>query len=148
MGAGHYGIFSGRRWREDVYPQVRDFIATHQLHKAAPPTRVRPPARAAARSKQPSAAAPTQLTLVDAAPSTPPVQHVAAVKQVASALKAVARTSRASTKTTAVTLAPTPRKAAAPKLTLKAKASVESATKAAVPISAARKAVPKTPRAK
>jgi len=26
-GAGHYGIFSGRRWREVVYPQVRDFIA-------------------------------------------------------------------------------------------------------------------------
>jgi poly(3-hydroxybutyrate) depolymerase len=24
-GAGHYGIFSGRRWREVVYPQVRDF---------------------------------------------------------------------------------------------------------------------------
>jgi poly(3-hydroxybutyrate) depolymerase len=29
-GAGHYGIFSGRRWRENVYPQVREFIATHQ----------------------------------------------------------------------------------------------------------------------
>jgi poly(3-hydroxybutyrate) depolymerase len=26
-GAGHYGIFSGRRWRETVYPDVRDFIA-------------------------------------------------------------------------------------------------------------------------
>ena len=24
--AGHYGIFSGRRWRESVYPRVRDFI--------------------------------------------------------------------------------------------------------------------------
>lgn len=24
--AGHYGIFSGRRWRETVYPIVRDFI--------------------------------------------------------------------------------------------------------------------------
>ncbi|MDR7134708.1 poly(3-hydroxybutyrate) depolymerase [Lysobacter niastensis] len=28
-GAGHYGIFSGRRWRTQVYPQVRDFIARH-----------------------------------------------------------------------------------------------------------------------
>ncbi|WP_036208973.1 polyhydroxyalkanoate depolymerase [Novilysobacter arseniciresistens] len=28
-GAGHYGIFSGRRWRRQVYPQVRDFIARH-----------------------------------------------------------------------------------------------------------------------
>jgi poly(3-hydroxybutyrate) depolymerase len=25
-GAGHYGIFSGRRWRDHVYPEVRDFI--------------------------------------------------------------------------------------------------------------------------
>ncbi|MGZ7140742.1 polyhydroxyalkanoate depolymerase, partial [Streptococcus pyogenes] len=25
-GAGHYGIFSGRRWREMVYPHVRTFI--------------------------------------------------------------------------------------------------------------------------
>ena len=25
-GAGHYGIFSGRRWREVIYPRVRDFI--------------------------------------------------------------------------------------------------------------------------
>jgi poly(3-hydroxybutyrate) depolymerase len=25
-GAGHYGIFSGRRWRELVYPRVRDFM--------------------------------------------------------------------------------------------------------------------------
>ena len=29
-GAGHYGIFSGRRWREMVYPQVRDFIRAHE----------------------------------------------------------------------------------------------------------------------
>ena len=28
-GAGHYGIFSGRRWRDNVYPQVRDFIAKY-----------------------------------------------------------------------------------------------------------------------
>jgi poly(3-hydroxybutyrate) depolymerase len=30
IGAGHYGIFSGRRWRENVYPVLRDFIASHQ----------------------------------------------------------------------------------------------------------------------
>ena len=28
-GAGHYGIFSGRRWREMVYPAVKQLIATH-----------------------------------------------------------------------------------------------------------------------
>jgi len=29
-GAGHYGIFSGRRWREVVYPHVKRFIVEHQ----------------------------------------------------------------------------------------------------------------------
>ena len=28
-GVGHYGIFSGRRWREMIFPRVRDFIATY-----------------------------------------------------------------------------------------------------------------------
>jgi len=28
-GAGHYGIFSGRRWREVVYPAVVKFILAH-----------------------------------------------------------------------------------------------------------------------
>ena len=40
IGAGHYGIFSGRRWREKVYPHLRDFIADHQAdvgrRRAAP----------------------------------------------------------------------------------------------------------------
>jgi poly(3-hydroxybutyrate) depolymerase len=29
QGVGHYGIFSGRRWREMVFPRVRDFIAAY-----------------------------------------------------------------------------------------------------------------------
>src|SRR5471030_2471977 len=32
---GHYGIFSGRRWRDVVYPQLRDFIRTHQQETVA-----------------------------------------------------------------------------------------------------------------
>jgi poly(3-hydroxybutyrate) depolymerase len=28
-GVGHYGIFSGRKFREMVYPKIRDFIARH-----------------------------------------------------------------------------------------------------------------------
>jgi poly(3-hydroxybutyrate) depolymerase len=36
IGAGHYGIFSGRRWREKVYPELRDFIAQHQAAPATP----------------------------------------------------------------------------------------------------------------
>jgi poly(3-hydroxybutyrate) depolymerase len=44
-GAGHYGIFSGRRWREKVFPTVRDFIASHQGTPAA-----KAPAKKAARN--------------------------------------------------------------------------------------------------
>jgi len=29
VGAGHYGIFSGRRWREKAYPEIRAFILAH-----------------------------------------------------------------------------------------------------------------------
>jgi poly-beta-hydroxyalkanoate depolymerase len=25
-GAGHYGVFSGRRWDNQIYPQLRSFI--------------------------------------------------------------------------------------------------------------------------
>jgi len=28
-GAGHYGIFAGRRWRDTIYPKVRNFIRKH-----------------------------------------------------------------------------------------------------------------------
>ncbi|CAN5345423.1 polyhydroxyalkanoate depolymerase [soil metagenome] len=42
-GAGHYGIFSGRRWREQIYPRVRDFIAANDAAAA-------PAAKPAAKS--------------------------------------------------------------------------------------------------
>jgi poly(3-hydroxybutyrate) depolymerase len=45
-GAGHYGIFSGRRWRDVVYPQVKAFILEGQ-------SRVKPqraPAQATAKA--------------------------------------------------------------------------------------------------
>jgi poly(3-hydroxybutyrate) depolymerase len=41
QGAGHYGIFSGRRWRERVYPEVRDFIARHDADAVKAPARLR-----------------------------------------------------------------------------------------------------------
>lgn len=41
---GHYGVFNGRRFREEIYPRVRDFIRRHEdrgaqapLASAAPP---------------------------------------------------------------------------------------------------------------
>jgi poly(3-hydroxybutyrate) depolymerase len=57
VGAGHYGIFSGRRWREKVYPQVRNFIAAHQ-GKAQEASDM---AMAAARKKPRTATARTPL---------------------------------------------------------------------------------------
>ena len=33
-GAGHYGIFSGRRWRDMVYPVVKEFILAHNSVKS------------------------------------------------------------------------------------------------------------------
>jgi len=53
-GAGHYGIFSGRRWREMVYPQVRQFILDHaqpQVAKTSPAARPVKASAAPARAK-------------------------------------------------------------------------------------------------
>ncbi|MCE2916864.1 MAG: polyhydroxyalkanoate depolymerase [Rubrivivax sp.] len=41
IGAGHYGIFSGRRWREMVHPEVQRFIARHDGPDATPAPQVR-----------------------------------------------------------------------------------------------------------
>jgi poly(3-hydroxybutyrate) depolymerase len=49
IGAGHYGIFSGRRWREKVYPKLRDFIASHQP-AAAPARAARKPVATAKKA--------------------------------------------------------------------------------------------------
>ena len=53
-GAGHYGIFSGRRWREVVYPQVLAFIREHAPQAASRST---PPA-APKKARAPKASAP------------------------------------------------------------------------------------------
>jgi len=52
-GAGHYGIFSGRRWREMVYPEVRAFIKRFDRVAA------KAPARKAASAKGVSRRPPT-----------------------------------------------------------------------------------------
>jgi len=51
-GAGHYGIFSGRRWREVVYPQVRDFILQHNKGPMIAPSGKRSTAVSATPSKK------------------------------------------------------------------------------------------------
>ncbi|MBT9465160.1 polyhydroxyalkanoate depolymerase [Hydrogenophaga sp.] len=62
-GAGHYGIFSGRRWRDFVHPVVKAFLKVHQ------PTVVAAPAAKTAAPKPAKAAtkAPTKPTVKAAA---------------------------------------------------------------------------------
>ncbi|HEY6135349.1 MAG TPA: polyhydroxyalkanoate depolymerase [Rubrivivax sp.] len=47
VGAGHYGIFSGRRWRDKVYPTVRDFITRFDTD-----AETKAPARKAPRARR------------------------------------------------------------------------------------------------
>jgi poly(3-hydroxybutyrate) depolymerase len=32
-GVGHYGVFNGSRFRDEIAPKIRNFIATHQRRK-------------------------------------------------------------------------------------------------------------------
>jgi poly(3-hydroxybutyrate) depolymerase len=54
VGAGHYGIFSGRRWRDTVYPEVKAFIASYQPAGAMKTTvaRATPAKKTAAKAKR------------------------------------------------------------------------------------------------
>jgi len=91
-GAGHYGIFSGRRWREMVYPRVKKFILAHQpvpvIEKPASEVQAvaakdipATTAQAAAPVKKPRratpvAAAPAPVEAPAAAPEALPVTEV------------------------------------------------------------------------
>ena len=69
-GAGHYGIFSGRRWRETVYPAVVKFILAHNdsgtKKKAAPKTAAKTAVKAAPKAAVKAAAKPTAKRAVKA----------------------------------------------------------------------------------
>jgi poly(3-hydroxybutyrate) depolymerase len=107
-GAGHYGIFSGSRWRTIVYPQVVNFIKGHAA----------PAAKAVVK------AAPVQATPVKAeAVKTAPV-----VQAKVEAAKPAAP--KAPTKATAKPAAKAPVKAAA---SSKAKVVAKPAAKASTP---------------
>jgi poly(3-hydroxybutyrate) depolymerase len=60
-GAGHYGIFSGRRWREVVYPHVRAFILEHEGKTSKPAKAAVKPKRVAVK-KASVAAKPARKT--------------------------------------------------------------------------------------
>jgi poly(3-hydroxybutyrate) depolymerase len=55
-GAGHYGIFSGRRWRELVYPQVKAFILDHNHQDAPVQVAAKAPTKKRAAAAKPVAA--------------------------------------------------------------------------------------------
>ncbi len=64
-GAGHYGIFSGRRWREMVHPVVKSFIEAHQPKAGAGPAAKAPrpaPRKTVAREAPGRAPAPAGKT--------------------------------------------------------------------------------------
>ncbi len=90
-GAGHYGIFSGRRWREMVYPQVKAFILAHQpapagarplddASRVAPAAVRTPPPQKVETARRPKAAVKLS-TLVKPAPqaSAPVISEPVAV---------------------------------------------------------------------
>ena len=131
-GAGHYGIFSGRRWREIVYPQVVKFIKNH-------------PSQASGK-----AVAPAQLVSVKAAKPAVVAKSTAIKKPAPSAVaKPVAVPAKAKT----VAVRPDAPKTVASKTTAKAvdktpvKAPVKVAAKAKIKTSAKSvvKAATKTP---
>ena len=72
-GAGHYGIFSGRRWRDVVYPAVKEFIAKH--HKTSQPVRGKTSKPKLAKAAAKSVA--TKRTAVKASPSRASAKKVA-----------------------------------------------------------------------
>ncbi|RYX97406.1 MAG: polyhydroxyalkanoate depolymerase [Comamonadaceae bacterium] len=84
QGAGHYGIFSGRRWREKVYPAVTAFILANNQSaaKAASKPASKPPAKVAVKTapkkSAPVKAAPTAKAATRAKPATTPATKTAA----------------------------------------------------------------------
>jgi poly(3-hydroxybutyrate) depolymerase len=108
MGAGHYGIFSGRRWREHVYPVVKDFILSNQP-KATPakPKMAATPAPAPVAVAAPVAPAPVVVAVV-----APEVERVVAPAPVQAAVAKTVVTKTAVKK--AAIAAPAPVKAAKP----------------------------------
>ena len=83
-GAGHYGIFSGRRWRTQVYPRVRAFIAEHAAKPVDAPVQqalFAPKPAAAPRPAAKKATVPNKVVATKKAVATRKV--VAAKKAVA-----------------------------------------------------------------
>jgi poly(3-hydroxybutyrate) depolymerase len=86
-GAGHYGIFSGRRWREVVYPMVQRFIKAHQ--PAPAPVVVAPVAQAEPEPlAAPATAATTPVAVAAVEAPTPARKRTAPAKKAATPAQA------------------------------------------------------------
>ena len=100
-GAGHYGIFSGRRWREQVYPQVHAFILSHHV---APKVAEKPVAAPVVKSIAKPAAKPVAKVVKAAAkPVAKPTAKPAAKPVVKAVSKPVIVPAPSKVKTTWVT---------------------------------------------
>jgi poly(3-hydroxybutyrate) depolymerase len=93
-GAGHYGIFSGRRWRDIVYPQVVKFIQGHapKAKSAAPKAVAAVQAAAAPVAAKAAVKAPVKATIKPASTSVAkPVAKASAKAVAAPAAKPAAK---------------------------------------------------------
>jgi poly(3-hydroxybutyrate) depolymerase len=89
QGAGHYGIFSGRRWRDIVYPQLVKFILNHAPKVKAPAAAAKPSAAAAVQPVAKSAAVAAPVAVSPAAkPATKAPAKTAAKASAQPAVKA------------------------------------------------------------
>jgi poly(3-hydroxybutyrate) depolymerase len=122
-GAGHYGIFSGRRWRDIVYPELVKFIVNHapKTAEAAKPQATETP-KAVVQASAPSA--PAKASTSQAAPVSavkPPAQEV---------VKPAAKTASVATAKPVVAKPVTPA-ASKPAVKASTKSTVKVATKTA-----------------
>ena len=100
-GAGHYGIFSGRRWRDMVYPALKAFILDHNK-AVAPIVRAQEATKSIANPVANPVAKPTAKPIAKPAskPAAKPVVNAVAKPLVKTVTKSAARpaTTRAAAK--------------------------------------------------
>jgi poly(3-hydroxybutyrate) depolymerase len=120
--AGHYGIFSGRRWRDIVYPQVVKFIQGHAPKtKASAPKPVAAAPLAAKAAKSAKAVVKALAKTPVKAPLKPAIKPAATsvAKPVAKAAAPVKAAAKTSVKAVAKAPAKNGKAAAQPKGTVK-----------------------------
>ena len=135
-GAGHYGIFSGKRWREHVYPQVKAFISANNTVEAKAAVVKAPVAKAPAVKAPAAKATPVKVVTSKASVAKPVLAKAPVVETELVKSAAVVTT----------TVPAVPVQAAAPVVTPVAIAPVVAETPVATPAvvtKAAAKPVPK-----